>query len=106
VLIDKISKATLTVGQAVIRLGRVVLSWVVDFIRTAPMVSFGLLLGAVFGALFAAIPVIGALLSPVVLPLSLALGFALTVSHELSDPNLRGRVEELVSRFAPLAAKA
>jgi len=106
VLIEKIAAMTMEIGQAVLKIGRIVLNWVISVVKAFPAISFGLILGALFGALIASIPLIGAVLSPVVMPLSLALGFALTVPHEIGDTNLRERVEQFVKRFEPFADKA
>jgi len=100
-LLYTFSKATIKVGEYVIKIGRKIIDCVCLAYREFPKATFGIVFGGILGALISAIPFIGVFLGPFVTPILMALGLvggaALDVSRELREIILK-----IVSVFAPL----
>jgi hypothetical protein len=92
------------VGNAVLRIGRKVLDFVLSLIQQFPELAFAVILAAVLAVLLSMAPVLGGLLSPVLTPLALALGVSWGAVKELETGDLADRVKEFAARFAPAAA--
>lgn len=92
------------VGNAVLRIGRKVLDFVLSLIQQFPHLGFAVVLAAVLAALLSMVPVLGGLLSPVLTPLSLALGVSWGALKESESGDLADRVKEFAAQFAPAAA--
>lgn len=91
------------VGNAVLRIGRKILDFVLSLIQQFPKLGFAVVLAAVLAALFSMVPVLGGLLSPVLTPLALALGVSWGALKEYETGDLADRVQEFAARFAPAA---
>ena len=92
------------VGNAVLRIGRKVLDFVLSLIQQFPNLGFAVVLAAVLAAILSVVPVLGGLLSPILTPLALALGVSWGALKEYETGDLADRVKEFAARFAPAAA--
>lgn len=103
-LLADLLKLGTEVGNAVLRIGRKVLDFVLSLIQQFPELGFAVVLAAVLAALFSMVPLLGGLLSPVLTPLALALGVTWGALKEYETGDLAERVKEFAARFAPVAA--
>lgn len=103
-LLADLLKLGTEVGNAVLRIGRKVLDFVLSLIQQFPKLGFAVVLAAVLVALLTLVPVLGGLLSPVITPLALALGVTWGALKEYETGDLADRVKEFAARFAPVAA--
>ncbi|WP_374584626.1 hypothetical protein [Ideonella dechloratans] len=102
-LLAELLKLGTEVGNAVLRIGKKVLDFVLSLIQQFPTLSFAVVLAAVLTALLSMVPVLGALLGPVLTPLALALGVSWGALKEYETGDLADRVKEFAARFAPAA---
>ncbi len=91
------------VGNAVLRIGRKVLDFVLSLIQQFPKLGFAVVLATVVAALLSMVPVLGGLLGPVLTPLALALGVSWGALKEYETGDLADRVKEVAARFTPVA---
>lgn len=101
-LIASILKATVRVGEIVIRIGKRILEIVIMFTTRFPNASFGFLLGILVGALVSSIPLIGGLLGSFVLPIAAAFGLASGYMDDIHDQRLAHKVADATAMFQPL----
>lgn len=102
-LLYSFSKATITVGRKIIKIGRKILDFLFSLLKSFPNLTFGLAFGLVVGALVAAIPLIGAALGGFATVLALGFGVVLGGMNELKQGDLGERVSDLLDRLSPLA---
>jgi hypothetical protein len=74
VIVHQIAKASIRVGQTVVKIGRKILDLVIRFFESYPNTSFGVILGFILSLLIGTIPVIGTVLGSFLGPLLIALG--------------------------------
>ena len=79
---------TATVGTKVIRLGKVILIKLIEFIKQHPNLAVGMALGAAVSFIVGSIPFLGPLLTPIVLPLGLIVGAV--AGHRLDQAQDQG----------------
>ncbi len=103
-LLADLLKLGTEVGNAVLRIGRKVLDFVLSLIQHFPTLGFAVVLAAVVAALLSTVPVLGGLLSPLLAPLALALGVSWGAMKEYETGDLADRVKEFAARFATPAA--
>ena len=102
-LLYSFSKATITVGRAIVKIGRKILDSLFSLLKSFPSLTFGMAFGLVVGALIAAIPLIGAVLGGPATILALGFGVVLGGMNELKQGDLGERVSDLLDRLSPLA---
>ena len=102
-LLADLLKLGTEVGNAVLRIGRKVLDFVLSLIQHFPTLGFAVVLAAVVAALLSMVPVLGGLLSPLLAPLALALGVSWGAMKEYETGDLADRVKEFAARFTPVA---
>lgn len=98
------SSATLTVGRAIVKIGRKIIDMLFSLVNHFPALSFGVLFGLLVGALVASIPLLGALLGTLATTIGLALGVALGAKYELGTDDLGDRIKAFVQELRALAA--
>lgn len=92
-----LAQAMLRVGEHVVFIGRKILDFVLQLVKSYPNLAIGLALGAVFGSLIATIPFIGWIiggLAKVFLPL---IGGYLGFKEDLADKAFKRRVFEAIN---------
>lgn len=102
VLLFKFSKASITVGQQVIKLGRKIIDLVCAVYKEYPSATFGVIFGAIAGFLVSSIPVIGAVLGPIFTPIAMAIGLVAGLLEDLKDNGLQRKIAEINAKFTPL----
>lgn len=101
-LLLALTKASISVGRQLIRIGRKIVDLVCKLINEFPKLTFLALLGAIAGFLVASIPLLGLVLGPILTPISIAVGAAFGVLEDLKDHALTRRIREFQAQFAPL----
>lgn len=98
------TKATITVGKTIIKIGRKIIDILFTVLRSFPHLTFGVIFGYIVGALIATLPFIGAWLASIVTPLAILFGIVLAFPQELQAGELGARISAIVDKFAPLRA--
>ncbi len=105
-LIASILKASVKVGELVIRVGKRIVELVLMLVSKFPNATFGLILGLIVGALVAAIPLLGALLGGLVAPIAAIFGLTKGYFEDLKDQNLERKIAEAAAMFQSLNGQA
>jgi hypothetical protein len=105
-LLYKFSKATVKVGQVIVKIGRKIIDFVGLVFKEYPNATFGLIFGAIAGFLVGAIPLIGAALGAIFTPIAMALGLVGGLKEDLQNAALKRRITEINATFEPLHAQA
>lgn len=103
-LLFSFSKATIKVGEYVIKVGRKIIDIVCKVCKEFPSATFGVIFGAVAGFLVSSVPVIGVVLGPVLTPLAMAAGLILGLVEDIKDKALLRKIKEAQASFSPLEA--
>jgi hypothetical protein len=99
------SKATILVGEQIIKIGRKVLDYVCIIYKEFPLVTFGTICGAIIGLLISSIPILGFVLGPLFTPIAIGLGLILGTIAETGNKLLDSKIQEIVASFHPLNAR-
>ena len=103
-LLGDLLRVATQVGEAVLRVGRKILDFVLTMIRQFPALSFAVFIAAVLTLLVSMVPFIGGALASILGPLLMALGVAGGAALEIQTGDLRERVARFAAGFQPLAA--
>ncbi len=103
VFLYSFSKATIKVGEYVVKIGRKILDFICSMYQEYPSATFGMIFGAIAGFLIASIPIIGVVLGPIFTPIAIALGLIGGLREDLKDKALVRKVAEINASFSPLA---
>jgi len=102
-LLYTLSKATLKVGEYIIKIGRKILDAVCHIFKEFPMATFGVVFGGIVGTLITSIPVLGQIIGPIVTPILMALGLVGGLVLDFQDKMLERKIAVKVAEFSPLA---
>lgn len=102
-LLHSLTKASITIGRQVVRIGRKIIDFVCKLLNEFPKMAFFAVLGAVAGFLVGTIPIIGVVLGPIVTPIAIAVGAVFGTLEDLKDQTLQRKIAEFHATFAPLA---
>ena len=69
-----LAEFTIKVGQKLLRLGKILLLKLIEFIKINPNLAIGIALGAATSVLISMVPFLGPILAPIALPLGIAVG--------------------------------
>lgn len=105
-ILGELLKATIDIGGRLYRIGRKAVEISIVLATSFPTITFALILTTLLNLLIAAIPVLGPILVPVVGPLITALGVAFGVYKEITNPELKERMDELVLAIKGLFSAA
>ena len=106
VILTDLLKATVNVGGRLFRIGRKVVEIAIVLATKFPAITFALILTSLINMLIAAIPLLGPVLAPIVGPLVTAAGLAIGAYKDISNPDLKERMEELVRKIKELFSAA
>ena len=106
VILDELLKATVNVGGRLYRIGRKVVEIAIVLATKFPAITFALILTSLINMLIAAIPLLGPVLAPIVGPLVTAAGLAIGAYKDITNPELKERMEELVRNIKELFSAA
>lgn len=101
-LLVDVSRITVKVAGKVIAIGRKILSFIFDLVKTFPTVTLGVIAALVISALIAGIPLFGPPLAAFLSPLLLALGIAAGALNDFLSNDLDARISDLVGSFGAL----
>ena len=99
VLLTRLARVTVKVGNAVVEVGRRILAFVFEAVRAFPHIALGVTVGFVMWWLIASVAVLGAVLGPILGPLLVAFGLGAGAMMDVSDGGLRERVERFARSF-------
>ncbi|MGC9447911.1 hypothetical protein [Cereibacter johrii] len=105
-LLRDLARITLRVGEAVVSIGRKIIDFAFELVKSYPSTTFGLATGLIVGTLVAGIPLLGPLLGPILTPLLSAFGLTLGALEDLKDGGVRRRIDALERSVATVLANA
>ena len=103
-LLYAFSKATIKVGQFVLKIGRKIIDFVCLLFKEFPNAIFGMIFGAIAGFLISTIPVLGVVLGSIAGPIIMVFAGAKGLQEDIKDKALVRRVAEINAKFSPLNA--
>lgn len=103
-LLYKFSKATITAGQYVVKLGRKIIDLVCSLYKAFPETSFQVIFWSLVGFLVSTIPIIGAVLGPVFTPILVAFGVYNGLMADVQNETLKKTISQMATLFSPLVA--
>jgi hypothetical protein len=103
-LLLKFSKATITAGEYVVKLGRKIIDIVCTIYKAFPETSFQVIFWSIVGFLVSTIPIIGAVLGPVFTPILIAFGVYNGLMADVENETLKKTVSQIATLFSPLMA--
>ena len=105
-ILTDLLKATVNVGGRLYRIGRKVVEIAIMLATRFPGITFALILTSLLNLLIASIPLLGPVLAPIVGPLITAAGVAIGAYKDITSPELKQRMEELVNNIKELFSVA
>ena len=99
VILTDLLKATVKVGGRLYRIGRKVVEIAIILATKFPAITFALIVTSFINLLISAVPLIGPALVPIVGPLVIAAGLAIGLRKEITNPELKESMEELVDKI-------
>ena len=94
-----IAHVTIKVGGKVLAIGRKILTFVLDLVKTFPAIAMGTIAALVITAVVGSIPIIGTPLAAFVGPILLALGITAGALKDLTSDKLQDRISDLIDSF-------
>lgn len=101
-IISDIMHITIKVGGKVLAIGRKVLTFVLDLVKTFPAIAMGTIAALVITAVVGSVPIIGAPLAAFVGPILLAIGVTAGALKDFTNDKLQDRITNLVESFKVL----
>jgi len=102
VILNELLKATVDIGGRLYRIGRKAVEIAIVLATKFPTITFALILTSLLNLLIASIPLLGPALTPIVGPLMTASGLVIGGFRDMTDPDLKERMEELVRNIKEL----
>jgi hypothetical protein len=104
-LLYSFTKATIRIGEAIIKVGRKIIDFICRLVTEHPNATFGLIFGAIVGFLISSIAVLGFVLGPLFAPIAMAFGLIGGLSEDVKDKALARKIDEIKASFSPLETK-
>lgn len=109
----RILSVTQTVGDTILRIGKVIVDWFIKFInmilKKFPNTVFGILAGLILGLLISSVPLIGWLVGGFIVSLCASvggiMGFVTDMKKRINDPALVENVENGIKSFLSTTGK-
>jgi len=101
-LLYSISKATIKIGEYVLKIGRKIIEFVCILFKEYRNAGFGMIFGAIAGVLISSIPFIGAILGPLITPLFIVFGMVKGLVEDMKDKQIEREIIEIIGKFSPL----
>lgn len=98
-LLCDLGRLSMTVGDAVLQVGRRIVGFILDLAKRFPNTAFGVVVGVVLTMLIAAVPFIGPFLAGFLGPLMIAFGLTVGAVRDMGDASLRARMAALECEF-------
>lgn len=101
-IMSDIMHITIKVGGKVLAIGRKILTFVLDLVKTFPAIAMGTITALVITAVVGSVPIIGAPLAAFVGPILLAIGVTAGALKDFTNDKLQDRITNLVESFKVL----
>jgi hypothetical protein len=101
-IMSDIMHLTIKVGGKVLAIGRKILTFVLDLVKTFPAIAMGTIAALVITAVVGSVPIIGAPLAAFVGPILLAIGVTAGALKDFTNDKLQDRITNLVESFKVL----
>ena len=101
-ILSDLVKVTVKVGSKILAIGRKILTFVLDLVKTFPAIAMGTIAALVITAVVGAIPVFGAAIAAFLGPILLALGITAGALKDFTNDKLSERISALVDSFRVL----
>lgn len=98
-IMSDIMHITIKVGGKVLAIGRKILTFVLDLVKTFPAIAMGTITALVITAVVGSVPIIGAPLAAFVGPILLAIGVTAGALKDFTNDKLQDRITNLVESF-------
>lgn len=105
-ILRDIAAVTVRVGTAIVHVGRRILDFAMQLLKTFPGTAFGVIVALIVSGLIASVPMIGAALASLLSPLLLAFGLSAGALQDMGNFGLRQKIAELEQSFAVLQRAA
>lgn len=102
-LLMDLARITTKVGNAVIAIGRKIMSIVLDVVRSFPRTTFGLIIAVTITMFITMIPLLGAAIAGVVGPILAAFGVGVGAIQDAMDRDFGIHIRNVIDGFASLA---
>ena len=99
-LLLDMSRVTMKVGQAVLSLGKAILTFVLGLLKKFPNTTFGIVVGVTVSVLVGGIPLVGAVLGPLLGKLVTVFGLTMGAIVDFKDAAIRSEIAVLERKFA------
>jgi len=104
-LLYSFTKATIKIGETIIKVGRKIIDYICRLITEHPNATFGLIFGALVGLLISSIAVLGIVLGPLFSHIAMAFGLIGGLREDFKDKALARKIDEIKASFTPLETK-
>jgi hypothetical protein len=101
-LLSDIVKVTVKIGGKVLAIGRKILTFILDLVKTFPAVAMGTIAALVITAIVGAVPLFGPALATFLGPILLAIGVTAGALKDFTNDKLQERITALVDSFRML----
>lgn len=101
-LLSDLVKVTVKVGGKILAIGRKILTFVLDLVKTFPAIAMGAIAALVITAVVGAIPIFGTAIAAFLGPILLALGITAGALKDFTNDKLNERISALVDSFRVL----
>ena len=101
-LLSDLVKVTVKVGGRILAIGRKILTFVLDLVKTFPAIAMGAIAALVITAVVGAIPIFGTAIAAFLGPILLALGITAGALKDFTNDKLNERITALVDSFRVL----
>ena len=101
-IMSDIMHVTIKVGGKVLAIGRKILTFVLDLVKTFPAVAMGTIAALVITAVVGSVPIFGPPLAAFVGPILLAIGVTAGALKDFTNDKLQERITNLVESFKVL----
>lgn len=101
-IMSDIMHVTIKVGGKVLAIGRKILTFVLDLVKTFPAVAMGTIVALVITAVVGSVPIFGPPLAAFVGPILLAIGVTAGALKDFTNDKLQERISNLVESFKVL----
>jgi len=101
-ILSDLVKVTVKVGSKILAIGRKILTFVLDLVKTFPAIAMGTIAALVITAVVGSIPVFGAAIAAFLGPILLALGITAGALKDFTNDKLNERITALVDSFRVL----
>ena len=101
-IMSDIVHVTVKIGGKVLAIGRKILTFVLDLVKTFPAIAMGTIAALVLTAVVGSVPVIGPPFAAFIGPFLLAIGVAAGALKDFTNEKLQDRINDLVESFKVL----